>query len=53
MVLSDCVKWLWQHGLRDTGLFMVEAPPERVAALMIRMEKVFVSFVWGLFVCLC
>ncbi len=39
IVLNDSIKWLWQNGLRDNGLFIVEALSEKVLALMFRIEK--------------
>jgi hypothetical protein len=39
LIVSDCIKWLWQNGTKDGGLFIMEAPVEKVSALTQRIEK--------------
>ncbi len=39
IVVSDLVKWMWQGGSKEAGMFVVDAEPERVQAFIHRMEK--------------
>ena len=38
-VVTECVKWLWQEGTKEAGVFLTDASEERVRTLANRMEK--------------